>query len=87
MKDKLYMAIIQGWQPVFAFADTEEKAKKLAVKNKKSFCKDDKLPNFDRKIKVQSITKDGYIYNMTDRYDGDLYPFWAIKDLKIIKGK
>ena len=44
----------------------------------------DKLPNFDRKIKVDYVTKDGFIYGMSSTCDGYLYPFYAIKDCKIV---
>ena len=37
----MYMAHIYGWTEVTAFSEDMEKAKKLAVKKKKAFCKDD----------------------------------------------
>lgn len=37
----MYMALISGWEDTIAFAEDEEKAKKLAVKYKKKYCKDD----------------------------------------------
>lgn len=37
----MYMAIIRGWTSVVAFSEDQEKAKKMAIKKKKSFAKDD----------------------------------------------
>ena len=37
----MYMAVIRGWNQVVAFSEDVEKAKKLAVKEKKKYCKDD----------------------------------------------
>ena len=37
----MYMAYVCGWQSVAAFSEDEETAKKLAVKEKKRYCKDD----------------------------------------------
>ena len=37
----MYMAKICGWDEVLAFSEDEEKAKKLAVKEKKRRCKND----------------------------------------------
>lgn len=37
----MYMAKIDGWTPVAAFSEDEEKAKKLAIKKKKALCKDE----------------------------------------------
>ena len=37
----MFFAKIGGWTEVYAFADTAEKAKKLAVAKKKSFARDD----------------------------------------------
>lgn len=37
----MFMANIGGWTDVYAFAETAEKAKKLAVAKKKSFARDD----------------------------------------------
>lgn len=37
----MYMAVIQGWADVEAFSEDKEKAKRLAVKEKKRLCKDD----------------------------------------------
>lgn len=37
----MYMAKIDGWTPVIAFSEKEEKAKKLALKEKKTLCKDE----------------------------------------------
>ena len=47
----------------------------------------DNLPNFDRKIKVQEVGEDYFRYGITQYSDGRDYPFWAIKDLKIVKKK
>lgn len=43
----------------------------------------DKLPNFEHEIKVDYVTKDGFVYGMSTTCDGYLYPFYAIKSLKI----
>lgn len=45
----------------------------------------DTLPNFETRIKVQGITTDGFIYGGTETRDGKCYPFWSIKDMKIVK--
>lgn len=37
----MYMAKIYGYTEVMAFSEDKEKAKKLAIKEKKSFAKDD----------------------------------------------
>lgn len=37
----MYMAMIIGFNPVLAFSEDMEKAKRKAIKEKKSFCKDD----------------------------------------------
>ena len=37
----MYMAKICGWTDIYAFAETEDEAKKLAVAKKKERCKDD----------------------------------------------
>lgn len=37
----MYMAIIRGWTEVAAFSEDAEKAKKLAIKKKKSFAKEE----------------------------------------------
>lgn len=37
----MWMAIIDGWTDVEVFSDSEEKAKRLAVKEKKKLCRDD----------------------------------------------
>lgn len=37
----MWMAIIKGWTDIEAFSESEEKAKKLALKEKKRLCKDD----------------------------------------------
>ena len=37
----MYMAVISGWDEVKAFSEDEEKAKKLAIRKKKEYCKDD----------------------------------------------
>ncbi len=37
----MFMACIGGWDEVLAFSEDEEKAKRLAVKEKKRRCKDD----------------------------------------------
>lgn len=37
----MYMAIIRGWTSVVAFSEDQEKAKKMAIKKKKSFAKDE----------------------------------------------
>ena len=37
----MYVAVILGWYEVMSFSEDEEKAKKLAVKEKKKYCKDD----------------------------------------------
>ena len=37
----MWIAVIGGWTDVEAFSDSEEKAKRLAVKEKKRLCKDD----------------------------------------------
>lgn len=37
----MYMAHIGGWDTVQAFSEDKEKAKKLAVKQKKKWCRDD----------------------------------------------
>lgn len=37
----IYMAVIDGWTDVEAFSTDPEKAKRLAVKEKKLLCKDD----------------------------------------------
>lgn len=37
----MYMAIIRGWTSVVAFSENEETAKKLAIKEKKIFARDD----------------------------------------------
>lgn len=41
MKPTLYMAKIGGWNPVVAFATDEETARRLAVKEKKKWFRDD----------------------------------------------
>lgn len=45
----------------------------------------DKLPDFDKEITVQDVLDNGFLYGVTDRCDGYVYPFWAIKDVKIVK--
>lgn len=42
----------------------------------------DNLPNFDREIKVDYITDEGFHYGSSETSDGKVYPYWAIKDLK-----
>ena len=37
----MYMAVIDGWTTVMAFSENEEAAKKKAIKEKKSFARDD----------------------------------------------
>ena len=37
----MVMALIGGWTEVMAFAEDEEKAKRLALKEKKRRCRDD----------------------------------------------
>ena len=37
----MWMAVIRGWTDIEAFSESEEKAKKLALKEKKRLCKDD----------------------------------------------
>lgn len=37
----MWMAVIKGWTDIEAFSENEEKAKKLALKEKKRLCKDD----------------------------------------------
>ena len=37
----MYMAMIGGWTNVAAFSEDENTAKKLAIKEKKKWCKDD----------------------------------------------
>lgn len=37
----MYMALIRGWTEVAAFSENPEKAKKLAIKEKKKYAKDD----------------------------------------------
>lgn len=37
----MYMAVIRGWTEVAAFSEDAEKAKKMAIRKKKSFAKDD----------------------------------------------
>ncbi len=37
----MYMAVIRGWYEVRAFSEDKEKAKQLAVRKKKRYCKDD----------------------------------------------
>ena len=42
----------------------------------------DTLPNFDRKIVAQGVSKEGIYYGATETSDGKLYPFWAIKSIR-----
>ena len=44
-----------------------------------------KMPNADRKFRVQDITKNGFIYGISENCDGYLMPFYAIEDIKIVK--
>lgn len=37
----MYMAHIDGWDSVQAFSEDKEKAKKMALKQKKEWCRDD----------------------------------------------
>ena len=37
----MYMAVIGGWDSIQAFSENREKAKRTALKAKKSRCKDD----------------------------------------------
>ena len=37
----MYMAFIGGWDSVAAFSEDEKTAKKLAIREKKRYCKDD----------------------------------------------
>lgn len=37
----MYLAKICGWNTVVSFSEDKEKAKKLAVREKKKYCKDD----------------------------------------------
>ena len=39
----MYMARIEGWYEVIAFSNSLEKAKKLAINQKKKICKDENI--------------------------------------------
>ena len=43
----------------------------------------DTLPNFPRTIVVDYKTDDGFVYDSSETDDGKVYPYWAIKSLKI----
>lgn len=43
------------------------------------------LPNLPKKIKVDEVRADGFLYGLSASCDGFIYPFWAIKSLKIVK--
>lgn len=45
----------------------------------------DKFPNAERKFKVDAITKNGFIYGVSEYCDGYEMPFYWIKSLKIVK--
>lgn len=47
----------------------------------------DKVPNFDKKIKVSSIGDEVFYYGASETSDGKSYPWWAIKDLEIVSRK
>lgn len=47
----------------------------------------DTLPNFDKHIKVEAIEDNGFVYDLSETSDGKFYPFWAIKELEIVKEK
>lgn len=44
----------------------------------------DKFPNAERKFKVDEITKEGFLYGLSEYCDGYVIPFNWIKELKIV---
>lgn len=42
----------------------------------------DTLPNFERTIVAQGVSDEGIYYGATEKSDGKLYPFWAIKSMR-----
>lgn len=65
--------------------DKEMLIKLVSVGDWLNITPQDNLPNFDKHIKVQGITDEGFVYSLTERTDGKFYPFWAIKNMKIVK--
>jgi hypothetical protein len=45
----------------------------------------EKLPNLDRKFKVNSITNDSFIYGVSETCDGYEMPFEWFTEIKIVK--
>lgn len=45
----------------------------------------DKVPNAERRFKVDDITKEGFLYGLSETCDGYVIPFYWIKDIKIVK--
>lgn len=44
----------------------------------------DKFPNAERKFKVDEITKEGFLYGLSETCDGYVIPFNWIKDISIV---
>lgn len=44
----------------------------------------DRVPNFEREITVDWVEDGRFIYGCSTTFDGYGYPFWAIKDIKIV---
>lgn len=46
-----------------------------------------KVPNAERRFKVDGILEEGFLYGVSETCDGHIIPYYWIQDIKIISHK